>query len=134
MGVLLVALFVTACSSSGESTEDAVDPDRLTKQIDAYLDSKSWDEVRAVSVSAGGETVVEMYRDADPKDYWDVESVTKSVISILVGIALDEGYLAGTDQTLAEAPALTRCPDELPGFRGDPAPATHHDGRLLRDG
>ncbi len=100
VAVLLVALFLTACSSSGEPTEDAVDTDRLTKQIDTYLDSR--DEVRAVSVSAGGETVVEIYRDADPEDYWDVESVTKSVISILVGIALDEGHLAGTDQTLAE--------------------------------
>lgn len=57
--------------------------------------------VRAVLVSVDGETVLSHYRGRRPADYAHVWSVTKSVMSILVGIAIDEGRLR-LDQTLAE--------------------------------
>jgi CubicO group peptidase (beta-lactamase class C family) len=57
--------------------------------------------VRAVLVSVDGETALSYYRDRRPADYAHVWSVTKSVMSILVGIAIDEGRLR-LDQTLAE--------------------------------
>ena len=58
--------------------------------------------VRAVVVSVNGDTVIEHYRDSDASEYAHVWSVTKSVMSILIGIALDEGHLTSLDQTLAE--------------------------------
>ena len=64
-------------------------------------DDLSLDAVRAVLVSVDGDTVLSDYRDRRPTDYAHVLSVTKSVMSILVGIAIDEGRLR-LDQTLAE--------------------------------
>ena len=61
----------------------------------------SLDAVRAVLVNVDGDTVLSHYRDRRPADYAHVWSVTKSVMSILVGIAIDEGRLR-LDQTLAE--------------------------------
>ncbi len=57
--------------------------------------------VRSVLVSVDGKTVVKVYRNQTPADYAHVYSVTKSVLSILVGIAVDEGEL-NVDQTLGE--------------------------------
>jgi CubicO group peptidase (beta-lactamase class C family) len=67
--------------------------------------------VRAVLVSVGGDVVLSYYRNRRPTEHAHVWSVTKSVVSILVGIAIDEGRLR-SDQTLAEllpahAPAMT---------------------------
>ena len=49
--------------------------------------------VRAVLVSVDGKTVLTYYRNLEPTDYAHVYSVTKTVMSILVGIAIDEGRL-----------------------------------------
>ncbi len=82
-----------------------------------------------------GETVFEKYWSTTPTTYWDTESVTKSVMSALVGIALADGDLDSVDQTLAEllpeyaeamrpAVAGTTLEQVLTmtgGFPGDPA-------------
>lgn len=73
-------------------------------------DDMSLVAVRAVLVSVDGETVLSYYRHRRPTDYADVWSVTKSVMSILIGIAIDEGRLH-LDQTLAEL--LPRHPDRM---------------------
>ena len=57
--------------------------------------------VRSVLVSVDGRAVIKYYRNSTPDDYAHVFSVTKSVMSILVGIAVDEGRLR-PDQTLRE--------------------------------
>lgn len=58
--------------------------------------------VRAVIVATGDEVVLAEYRGADGDDFLDTESVTKSVMATLVGIALDEGLIEGVDATLGE--------------------------------
>lgn len=57
--------------------------------------------VRSVLVSVHGETVVSHYQARKPTERAHVWSVTKSVMSILLGIAIDEGRLR-LDQTLSE--------------------------------
>src|SRR5918998_6651403 len=61
------------------------------------------DNVRAVLVSVDGETKIAHYRhgftDGDHRHVW---SVTKSVVSILIGIAIADGLIANVDQPLAE--------------------------------
>lgn len=64
-------------------------------------------EVRAVLASVGNKTVLAhypagRYRPGSTSEYAHVYSVTKSVTSILVGIALDEGHLRSVDQALGE--------------------------------
>ena len=61
------------------------------------------DNVRAVLVSVDGETQIAHYRHGfTADDHRHVWSVTKSVISILIGIAIADGLIASIDQPLAE--------------------------------
>jgi CubicO group peptidase (beta-lactamase class C family) len=57
--------------------------------------------VRSLLVSVDGRTTISYFNKRRPTDHAHVFSVTKSVISILVGIAVDEGRLR-VDQTLQE--------------------------------
>jgi len=57
--------------------------------------------VRSILVSVDGRTTVSYFNKRRPTDHAHVWSVTKSVTSILVGIAVDEGRLR-VDQTLRE--------------------------------
>lgn len=58
-------------------------------------------EVRAVLVARHGRLVVERYfAGAAREQAWNTKSVTKSVVSALVGIALAEGRLPGLDTAL----------------------------------
>lgn len=57
--------------------------------------------VRSVLVSVDGRTTISYFNKRRPTDHAHVWSVTKSVISILVGTAVDEGRLR-VDQTLQE--------------------------------
>jgi CubicO group peptidase (beta-lactamase class C family) len=58
-------------------------------------------EVRSILISVDGTTELAIYQDSKATDHRHVWSVTKSVLSILVGIAVDEGRLR-LDQPLAE--------------------------------
>ena len=59
--------------------------------------------IKAFVVQVDGQPVVERYHpDWGPESSKNVFSVTKSVMSLLIGIAIDEGLIAGVDQTLAE--------------------------------
>ena len=64
---------------------------------------KTYPTVRAVVVSRGDCAIFEYYRkDIGADTLLPVYSVTKSVLSILVGIAIDKGYLR-LDEKLPEA-------------------------------
>jgi CubicO group peptidase (beta-lactamase class C family) len=60
------------------------------------------DKVQAVLVSVDGETKIAHYRHGfTGDDYGHVFSVTKSVLSILIGIAIADGLIADIDQPLS---------------------------------
>lgn len=86
--------------------------DELRRDIAAYVDDTGLDDVRAVLVLVGDRVLVEEYYDATADDYRNVFSVTKSVLSTLVGIAVGEGLLDPTS-TLREL---------LPDHAGDMTP------------
>jgi CubicO group peptidase (beta-lactamase class C family) len=116
--VVAVALLTTACmhtagesrqasassspsdraASAGGGSSDA----RAATKIALTLSSETFKRVRGVVVIADGRTVFEQYYNGSASQARDVESVTKSVMSTLVGIALDEGKLHSLDQNLAE--------------------------------
>ena len=61
------------------------------------------DNVRAVLVSVDGETKIAHYRHGfSPSDHGHVFSVTKSVLAVLIGIAIADGLIADVDQPLSE--------------------------------
>ena len=93
----------TVSPSPSASPVPAPDYGIMKRQLQQRLagDDLSRKAVRAVLVSVDGETVLSHYRKRRPTDYAHVYSVTKSVMSILVGIAIDEGRLQ-LNQTLVE--------------------------------
>jgi CubicO group peptidase (beta-lactamase class C family) len=61
------------------------------------------DNVRAALINVDGETRIAHYRhDFTKNDYAHVFSVTKSVVSILIGIGVADGLIGSIDQPLAE--------------------------------
>jgi CubicO group peptidase (beta-lactamase class C family) len=78
------------------------------------------DNLRAVLVNVDGETKIAHYRHGFTGDnYGHVFSVTKSVVSILIGIAIADGLIASIDQPLAEL-----LPKHRPAMTGDTAKVT----------
>ena len=59
--------------------------------------------LRSILVSLGDQVVVEQYRGGHAATQTlEIQSITKSVIATLVGMAVDEGRLPGVDQTLVQ--------------------------------
>jgi CubicO group peptidase (beta-lactamase class C family) len=80
-------------------------PAEVEKRIQEFLDldyTGGFDQVRAILVSVAGRPVFERYYHSSAATTGNVFSVTKSVMSMLIGIAIDERKLGGVDQTLAE--------------------------------
>jgi CubicO group peptidase (beta-lactamase class C family) len=77
----------------------------MERAIEDKISSGSLDlsTVNAVLVSVGGETKIAHYRNGSkPEDALHVWSVTKSVVSALIGIAIDEKIISGLDANLRE--------------------------------
>ncbi|MCU1433159.1 MAG: beta-lactamase [Actinotalea sp.] len=117
-------LAVSACSAAPEpdptpvpSPAPSVEAASLAQQVEEVFTSESgifqgYGDVRAFLVVVDGQTLVERYDESTPADTHDVFSVTKSVMSLLIGIAVEQGDLKSVDQTLAEllpsyAPVMT---------------------------
>ncbi len=63
-------------------------------------------DVTSLLVARAGRLAFEAYFQGGPEDARDVQSVTKSVLSLLVGAALGQGHLQGLDQ-----PVLSLLPE-----------------------
>ncbi len=115
--VAALAMTVTACTSTpaavesstsappsavSSATPSAADLATLGDRVETQLRTYSFFEhVRAVLVEVDGELVVEKYWQTDATESRNTYSVTKSVMSTLVGIAIDEGAMPGLDADLA---------------------------------
>ena len=109
--VFLTLAILASCSATRRPaptptpTAAPVDYTELEAAIEDELTTGSiaLDNVRAVLVSVDGETRIHHYRHGfTAEDSTHVWSVTKSVVSTLIGIAISEGILDDLDQTLDE--------------------------------
>ena len=89
--------------------------------------SVALDNVCAVLVSVDGETKISHYRHGfTAEDTTHVWSITKSVVSTLIGIAISDGIIDSLDQTLGELLPRQRLSmsvgmtDPAGGVRADP--------------
>lgn len=116
LACLLGMTALNGCGS-GRSAGAAVDGTVIVRKAEQHLSADpAHGQLRALVVLAAGRTVVEKYYGgATASSAWDVESVTKSIVSTLVGIAIGDGTIPGVDATLAEL---------LPEYRRDMTPAT----------
>jgi CubicO group peptidase (beta-lactamase class C family) len=104
--VVAIALLISISASceclAQQQTPLAAPAQPLTPENYAPLLETTFPTVRAVVVSRGDCVIFEYYRnDISVGLPSPVHSVTKSVLSILVGIAIDKGYLR-LDETLSE--------------------------------
>jgi len=113
--VVALALIFAACSASPVRQPDpspttqasAAPPDyrQLGESIEEAIVSGSvaLDTIGAVLINADGQTVLTHYRHGrKPDKTMHVYSVTKSVLSALIGIALDEKLINDLDSALGE--------------------------------
>ena len=100
-------------TTTGSSTDKAAE---VARQVTEYLDAQEsyFNPVQSVLANVDGRDLVAHYgRDSGPDVAHNVYSVTKSVMSMLVGIAVGEGLIGSVDQTVAEllpAHGLTMAP------------------------
>ena len=122
-GVLLVvasmlAVSCTASSPDTKSSRQASPRAAISSQFDGVMDADAvgaYRNLRAVQVTVRGKTVFERYYGKAPGTSLNVESVGKTILATLIGIAIDDNLLRGPDQTLAEL---------LPSYRAKMTPQT----------
>src|SRR3990167_875442 len=78
------------------AAEHALDAAAFTGVDQAIIDSLP--DVQSVVVVLKGRVVHEFYRDGAPDKLRDVQSVAKSALTSLVGIAIGQGRIASLDQ------------------------------------
>ena len=119
VGLVLGAALLAACTSTSASdpptpsppgtppattasAEPTVDP-ALAADIEDWRGKRDTrTQIRSIIASVDGQIVFEEYYGTTPDVARDMESVTKSVMSALVGAAIARGDLRSVDQTLAE--------------------------------
>ena len=103
--VVVGCLLLPACANPGSSEQSSwsLDREKLNAAFAEYEDViPDFDQLRAVVVATEDRILFEQYYRSDPDTYRVVNSVTKSVVSTLIGIALHEGLIGSLDDTLAE--------------------------------
>src|SRR5947207_1223782 len=97
IAVMVCAALLVACSKSGPSaapSRSSAAPDPLPAAIADVMNSYTTTaNVRAIIVDVNGRTRFERYYSSSPAESRNIYSVTKSVTSTLVGIAISEGRL-----------------------------------------
>lgn len=69
--------------------------------IEAYSQAREITDIKSLLVGRNGILVAEEYFNGHgPDSLHDVRSVTKSVISILIGIAIDKGFITSVEQSI----------------------------------
>ena len=117
---LTAAVAIAAAGCGGGSDERSPTPANVGKRIDELVSSYlandatgSFTRLRTVAVSVHGKRVYERYFHSRADAHLNVESVGKTILGTLVGIAIHDGKLHGIEQTLAEL---------LPAYRADMTP------------
>lgn len=104
--IIVIVLLIFACCEKEESVnylivdDHKINSDRLKQ---AYSEAENITGIKSLLVSVNDSLIAEQYFTAmGANDLYDVRSVTKSVISTLIGIAIEEGFIESVDQTLLE--------------------------------
>jgi CubicO group peptidase (beta-lactamase class C family) len=110
LAAVLCLMGCTAAPASNEAMDrttptGGADHAAMESAIEDKISSGSLNlsTISTVLVSVGGETVIAHHRNGSkPEDAIHVWSVTKSVVSALIGIAIDEKIISGLDANLHE--------------------------------
>lgn len=98
----ILAILAAACAH-GPAIAGDVPPVGRDLFADALQEASRMPRIRSLLISHDGELVLEEYFNGmSPRRTANVKSVSKSVLSALVGIAIAEGYIAGVDQPISD--------------------------------
>jgi len=98
--ILIVLILFSTCSKNSVTSPGEVDNQKLN---DAFTNAASFKELKSLVVARNGVIVKEQYfRSSGPNVPSDVRSVTKTVTSLLIGIAIDKGFIKSVDQPIGE--------------------------------
>lgn len=100
---LTILISVSGCSKDETVVEEKKYDESIIEQ--AYQKIQVIPGIRSLVVSHESEIIREGYYNnttSGPDSIIDVRSVTKSIMSTLIGIAIDKGYIDNVDQTLSE--------------------------------
>lgn len=101
---VVMAALLAGCSEPAPAPPAIPTAAELAAAVDRFIDESLAPGIRnrrAILVSVDGTLMVERYYDSNAEETAGVASVTKSVVSTLIGIAVSEGSL-GLEQTLSE--------------------------------
>ena len=108
------ALVLDGCFAASPRRDASEVASEIEDDIAAFLvNADDADQVRAVLIYHNGEPVLEQYTGATADEYRNTWSVTKSVMSALIGIAIEDGFISGVGASLG---------DLLPSFATDMTP------------
>ncbi len=89
-----------ASRPAGASDAPALDPAHRARILDRAADLP---RLRSLLVSVGGELIEEHYfNGASARRSANLKSASKTIIAILVGIAIDHGHVAGVEQPIVD--------------------------------
>lgn len=113
--IILLLGLITGCEKTKPEVEEVeiVIEDKL---IDEYIDDFEVSNMISLSITKDHELVYEkFYNSASESFQFNVFSVTKSVTSLLLGIAIDEGYIDSVHDTIDQYIAIEEyeLPDEF---------------------
>jgi CubicO group peptidase (beta-lactamase class C family) len=108
LAIALAASLVVSlagCTSTPEPAPASTAPDPVAAAVAADFNTHTTDDqIRAIIVTVAGRTRFERYYGSSANEYRSTFSVTKSVVSTLVGQAIDEGKLRLDDRLSAMLP------------------------------
>jgi CubicO group peptidase (beta-lactamase class C family) len=97
-----LALCIFSCESEAQDLTFQ-SPEAEEALADAFAAAEQIAGMRSLLVGQDGQLVAEGYfNGTSASSLHDVRSVTKSVLSTLIGIAIDRGFIESTEQTLAQ--------------------------------
>jgi CubicO group peptidase (beta-lactamase class C family) len=103
LSLALAVASLVACDRDQPAPRRALDPVALTASIERELVlNPALDRLRAVVVMRDGKVVYEHYQRATPEDHWNLDAITGTVLTALVGIAIHDGQIPGLGATLGQ--------------------------------
>ena len=127
MAPILLAIHLSVAAASPSAGPDgwpAASPESVglsserLAAMEARIRAGDFKQVTSVAIARHGKLAYEAYFDGTAETLRNTRSCTKTVTSMLTGIAIDQGLLAGVD-----APVLVFFPDKQPVQNPDPRKA-----------
>jgi CubicO group peptidase (beta-lactamase class C family) len=87
----------TRTQSREPSQDERIEDAKAFSEVQQRL-LRQWTDIQSVVVLVQGRTVYNFYRDGDPDRLRDVQSVVKSALCTLVGVAMQEGLIGDLDR------------------------------------